>query len=193
MKTLLFEETVKCSQIKHFPIAFINSVLQPTLSTKYLECLELNLQWSKPVITSSFPPADWGLDIQYYPLSDPINEFEKSIDIWELLITVNVEGRWTWLFFLIYLLDDILKKCHFSWVTLNSDCSIARLCWVNLIECKHWSIEQILLCCALSSLLSILKRWIISANRKNKFLVLSNPLDYCRMTWGLPLGELRTC
>lgn len=44
MKTLLFEEIVKCSQIKHFPTAFINSVLQPTLSMKYLECFELNLQ-----------------------------------------------------------------------------------------------------------------------------------------------------
>lgn len=85
------------------------------------------------------------------------------------------------------------KKCYFSWATLNSDCSIARLCWVNLIERKHWSVEQILLCCALSSLLSILKRWRISANRKNKFLVLSNPLDYCRMMWALPLSELRTC
>lgn len=78
MKTLLFGEIVKCSQIKHFPI---DSALQPTLPVKYLECLGLTLQWSKPVITSSFPAADWGLDFQYYPLSDPINEFEKSVDI----------------------------------------------------------------------------------------------------------------
>lgn len=113
-------------------------------------------------------------------------------------ITAKVQGRWTeFSSSTRFSLDDIPKtKCHFSWTTLNSDYSVARLCWVSLIEGKHWanpaSIEQILLRCALSSPPSILERWI-STSRKSKFLVPSNQLYECRMQWGLPLGELKTC